>query len=299
MNTNLPAGIGLYVWNVEDMPDNWEAEFQDMDITWIAVKIADGVNSSNLRRLPDGSKVDDILMPFVQSARQVGMQVLGWQYAYGFNPEDEAEKAARRMGKFALDGFIIDAEHQYKGKHAQAKQYSKMLRQLMPDIPIGLSTYRFPELHPTLPYEKFLDICKFNAPQVYWNAGKAGVELAESHRQYAKIKSLPFIAAGRSYYGEGFPKPTPAETTEFLTVARGLNCPAALFWSADRLWHRTQPLPEICKAIADYKWVGTGEPIPPDEIPSGNHLMVDKLRVISIDNKIYENEQPIWLAKKE
>ena len=303
MDNKLPKGKGLYVWSIENMPDMWVDKFQDMGITWIAVKIADGVNSSNLRRLADGSKVDDILLPFIDKASQFCKKIFGWQYVYGFNPLDEADKAARRVKEFELDGFIIDAEHQYYRKHAQAKQYSKMLRQLMPDVPIGLSTYRFPVLHPTLPYKEFLKICDFNAPQVYWNAGKAGKELRESYRQYEKIKLLPFIPAGRAYYGEsGFPKPTPAETIDFLTTAQELGCPAAFFWSADALYHRTRSLPEIRKAIADYKWIGVGEPIPPeppDEIPSGNHLMVDKLRVISIDNKIYENDNPIWLTKKE
>ena len=303
MDKKLPKGKGLYVWNIIDMLDMWVDKFQDMGITWIAVKIADGVNSSNLRRLPDGSKVDTILRPFVKAGKSVGMMMFGWQYVYGFNPEDEAKKAAQRMELFELDGFIIDAEHQYYRKHAQAVAYSMRLEQLMPDVPIGLSTYRFPELHHTFPYKEFLAVCDFNAPQVYWNAGAAGKELRESYRQYELIKSLPFIPAGRSYYGEGFPKPTPAETTEFLTTAQELGCPAAFFWSADRLWSRTQLLPEIRRAIADYEWVRSGEPIPPvespDEIPSGNYLMVDKLRVISIDNKIYENDNPIWLPKKE
>jgi hypothetical protein len=148
-----------------------------------------------------------------------------------------------------------------------------------------------------------LDVCDFNAPQVYWNAGAAGKELRESYRQYELIKSLPFIPAGRSYYGEsGFPNPTSAETTEFLTTSQELGCPAAFFWSADALYHKLKPLPEIVDAIGAYKWIGVGEPIPPeppDEIPSGNHLMVVKLRIISIENKIYENDNPIWLSVKE
>ena len=300
---SLPKGKGLYVWKIEEMPKDWVEKFLAMGLTWIAVKIANGVNSSNLRQLASGAEVDDILGPFIEKAKAAGLLVYGWQYIYGFNPLDEADKAARRTEEFDLAGFIIDAEHQYKGKHTQARQYSKMLRQLMPDLPIGLSTYRFPVLHPRLPYKEFLDICDFNSPQVYWNKGKAGKELRESHRQYEKIKPLPFIPAGRSYFGEGFPKPTPAETTEFLTTAQELDCSAAFFWSADRLYHRLQPLPEIRQAIKDYEWIGNGEPTPPveppDEIPSGNHLMVDKLRVISIDNNIYENENPFWLTKKE
>ena len=54
MDNKLPKGKGLYVWSIVNMPDMWVDKFQDMGITWIAVKIADGVNSSNLRRMADG-----------------------------------------------------------------------------------------------------------------------------------------------------------------------------------------------------------------------------------------------------
>jgi len=131
----------------------------------------------------------------------------------------------------------------------------------------------------------------------------AGQELKESYEQYEKIKSLPFIPAGRAYYGEGFPKPTSLEIWDFLDTAQILGCPAAFFWSADALYHRLKPLPEIRRAIAEYEWIGTGEPIPPEdppgEVPDGDHLLIDRLRIISIDNKIYENNEPIWLPKKE
>ncbi len=301
----LPKGKGLYVWNIVDMPDGWVDKLLKMGITWIAGKIANGISSSNRRQLDSGGWADDILEPFVDQAKAAGMLVYGWQYVYCFSPLDEAEKAAERVKRFGLDGFIIDAEHQCYGKHDEAFFYSKRLRELMPNVPIGLSTYRFPKLHPRLPYKEFLDICDFNAPQVYWNADKAGVELAESHRQYAKIKPLPFIPAGRSYYGEGFPKPTPAETTEFLTVARGLNCPAAFFWSADTLYHRLKPLPEIRKAIADYEWDGNGEPIPPVEPPTDSETseMPDVITLNGVELRfsglIYESHKKYQLTKKE
>jgi len=298
MDKKLPEGKGLYVWSIVDMPVAFYVKFYDMGISWIAVKIANGISSSNRRCAASGAMVDDILMPFVQSARQFGMRVLGWQYVYMFNPDVEAERAAERVEKFGLDGFIIDAEHQCYGKHTQAKQYSKMLRQLMPDTPIGLSTYRFPTLHSTLPYKKFLDVCDFNSPQVYWNTGKARQELEASYDQYEIIKPLPFIPAGRSYYGEGFSKPTPAETHEFLTTAQELGCPAALFWSADALWHRLKSLPEIRAAIKKYEWTGIGDPDLPDE-PLPNHMLLDKLRIITRDDNVYENAEPIHLKLKE
>ena len=303
MDKKLPKGKGLYVWNIVDMPSNWITEFMEMGLTWIAVKIANGISSSNRRRTAGGGWVDDILEPFVTKAKDEGLLVYGWQYVYCYSPEDEAEKAAERMKKFGLDGFIIDAEHQCYGKPLTADLYSKMLRELMPDIPIGLSTYRFPDQHSRFPYKKFLDICDFNAPQVYWNKGVAGKELRESYRQYEKIKSLPFIPAGRAYYGEGFPKPTTLETYDFLDTAQILGCPAAFFWSADALYHRLKPLPEIRRAIAEYEWIGTGEPIPPEDPPPTNHyreIILENLE-FQIDDVLYENQAAVEmrLIKKE
>ena len=310
MDKKLPKGKGLYVWNIVDMPDMWIDKFVAMGITWIAVKVADGVNSSNLRKMTGGGTVDDILEPFIKAAKSVGMKVLGWQYVYGFNPDSEADKAAQRVRKFELDGFIIDAEHQYKGKHAQAKLYSKNLRMLLPDTPIGLSTYRFPEGHPTLPYKEFLAICDFNAPQVYWNYRKAGQELSESYEQYLEIKDLPFVPAGRAYYGEGFPKPTPEEVDNFLRMAESIGCPAAFFWSADCLYHRLYPLPEIVNAIGAYKWA-VDEPPPPDEpetvdmpenILSGNYLPNEFTLPpfeLHVGDVVYEQAETITFTKKE
>jgi len=107
-----------------------------------------------------------------------------------------------------------------------------------------------------------------------------------------------------AYYGEGFPKPPPAETTEFLTVAQKLNCPAAFLWSADALYHRSRPLPEIRNAIADYEWVvedvPVPEPEPPVEEPSVEPRTVALNRIeIQIDEMVFENNVKIWLSKKE
>jgi len=129
--------------------------------------------------------------------------------------------------------------------------------------------------------------------------------LRESYAQYKKIKDLPFIPAGRSYYGgSGFPKPTHTETIEFLVAAQDLGCPAAFFWSADSLYHRLRPLPEICEAIADYERGGEDipvpEPEPPVEEPSVEPGTVALNRIeIQIDEMVFENNVKIWLSKKE
>ena len=286
----LPQGKGLYVWMIKSMPVNWVEEFKRMGIRWIAVKVADGVNSFNLRPLDNGGWSDDILQPFINKARAAGIRVGGWQYVYGFNPLDEAEKAAKRIEKFALDFFLIDAEGEYQGKHTQASQYSQLLRKLAPHIPIALSSYRFPDKFPTFPFAEFLQHCDFNAPQVYWNKAKAAAECRECYYQYQRIKDLPYIPAGRAYFGEGFPEPTPLEVNNFMEEAQDLDAPAAFFWSADFLYHRLhkEKMTPIREAIAAYKWdVDEPQPDPPEPplpVPSEAWASVE------IDGVNYEGE---------
>jgi hypothetical protein len=86
-------------------------------------------------------------------------------------------------------------------------------------------------------------------------------------------------------------------------MAQSIGCPAAFFWSADSLYHRVRPLPEIRKAIADYEWgVEDVEPEPPVVIPDlpalGRIVVMHNLEV-QIDNEIYENVRAIGLTKKE
>lgn len=287
---NIPHGKGLYVWYVREQPVDWVDQFLEMELTWIAVKIADGTSSFNLRPLADGGYADDILGPFVTTAKAAGFDVYGWQYIYGFNPIDEAEKAVQRMLKFDLAGFIIDAEKHYKYKPNQATLYSNHLKKMLPDTSIALSTYRFPEIHQEFPFQEFLRVCHYNAPQVYWNEGKAGKELRLSHKQYSKFTNLPMIPAGRAYEGEGFPRPTPAEVDDFLTTAKDMGQTGAFFWSADALFHRLNPLPEIVNAIADWEWEDI--PLPPTK----------KVKLLTLDiqiaDSVYYTDDEIPFTKR-
>jgi len=281
----LPQGKGLYVWTIKGQPDHFAEEYKSLGISWIAVKVCDGVNSFNLRSLPGGGWADDILGPFIDICRDAGIKVGGWGYVYGFNPLDEADKARQRIEKYDLDFFLIDAEMEYMGKHSQASQYSQLLRKLVPNVPLALSSYRFPESFPKFPFAEFLQHCDFNAPQVYWNEGKSIRELQTCDDQYAKIKLLPMIPAGRAYFGEGFPMPTPAEIVGFLDTACKDEMKGAFFWSADFLWHRLHKnkMKPIRDAIRDYEWE-VYEPEPEPEPPQDEDYFIS----LVIGSDVYE-----------
>lgn len=85
------------------------------------VKIADGSNSYNIN---SATGVD--LIPTVAKAmRARSIQVWGWHYVYGYDPIGEANIAIQRIQKLGLDGYVIDAEAEYKqpGKDVAASRF--------------------------------------------------------------------------------------------------------------------------------------------------------------------------------
>jgi hypothetical protein len=86
----------------------------------------------------------------VEALRALGIQAWGWQYVYGSDPIGEARMAVRRIQQFNLDGFVIDAEAEYKqpGRAARRETLYERLRKACPNLPLALSSYRFPILSP-------------------------------------------------------------------------------------------------------------------------------------------------------
>ena len=66
--------------------------------------------------------------------------------------------AIRRIRQFNLDGYVLDVEKEYKqaGKKAAARRFMSQLRSAYPALPIALSSYRYPSLHPQVPWEGIL-----------------------------------------------------------------------------------------------------------------------------------------------
>ncbi len=107
------------------------------------------------------------------------------------------------MRELDLDGYVIDAESQYKdpAKKAAAIHYMKRLRTALGSTPIALTSYRFPSFHPQLPWREFLDRCDFNIPQVYWEFNhNPAIQLTRSVREFQEMTPFrPIIPAGPAY----------------------------------------------------------------------------------------------------
>jgi hypothetical protein len=247
-------GKGFYIWQISRCengdPATIASEAAKAGLTHVLIKIADGASAYNI----SSTTGEDLVPPVAQALWQRGIHVWGWHYVYGYDPVAEANIAIQRIQGLGLEGYIIDAEAQYKypGRDAVAREFMTLLRQALPTFPIALSSYRFPTYHPTLPWEAFLEKCDYNMPQVYWElAHNPGEQLIRSVNEFMAITPFrPIIPTGSAYM-RGDWQPTSAEIIEFLDTARNLNLSAANFWE----WGHTRLyLPHLWYTISDYNW---------------------------------------------
>jgi hypothetical protein len=246
-------GKGFFTWILSNCeggdPASIVAAAQAAGLSHVFVKIADGVKAFGV----DASGFD-FTAPVVQALRAAGIAVWGWHYVYGNDPSAEANIAIQCAQSLGLDGYVVNAEDEYKqpGKDAAARQFMSAVRGAL-TVPIALSSYRFPNYHAALPWSVFLERCDYHMPQVYWEqAHNAAGQLRESKRQCDALPNAkPYIATGPTYGVTGW-EPTPTEISEFLSTTRALGIPAVNFFD----WHYCRKyLPEIWTTIAEFDWV--------------------------------------------
>ncbi len=247
-------GKGFFIWKIKDCekgdPNAIVKAAQDAGMTHILIKIADGAYPYNVVR----ETKQDLIEPVAAALKAAGIAVWGWHYVYGEYPINEANIAVSQMKRFNLDGYVIDAEWEYKepGKKNAASTYMKILRKNLPDIPIALSSYRFPAYHPQLPWKTFLEYCDYNMPQVYWEkAHNPEAQLVRTLREFqALTPNRPVIPTGPTYRAGSW-IPTAKDLKEFLLTSKKLNFPAANFFS----WDECRPaLENLWETIAEFNW---------------------------------------------
>ena len=242
----IPKGKGIYLWQIIRVAEGDPVRIAKMaanaNLTHVVIKVADG-------KLPYNYYAGVDRVPGVVSElRSRGIQPWGWQYVYGSDPLAEAKKAVERVKQFNLTGFVVNAEGQFKapGMAAAAKTYMKELRKGLPNLTIGLSSYRYPSVHKDFPFKAFLDYCNFNMPQVYWlGATNPGQQLVRCVTEFQSLMpGQPIVPTGSAFeWSDG--TATPAQLKEFLDKARELNLRGANFWemaaakyAKKRLWRR-------------------------------------------------------------
>lgn len=247
-------GKGFFIWQIlrceggDASAIAREAELAGL--THVLIKIADASSPYNL----DPLSGQDLVPAVLQALRARSIKVWGWHYVYGYDPVGEADIAIQRLRDLGLDGYAIDAEAQYKlpGREEAALIFMDRLRLAFPDLPVSLSSYRYPTFHPQLPWEEFLQGCNFNMPQVYWvESHNPGEQLTRCLSEFEAMEPFrPIIPTGSAYV-QGDWQATPEDIVEFLETAQTLNMTAANFWE----WgHTRRYVPELWDVIASYDW---------------------------------------------
>jgi hypothetical protein len=249
-------GKGHYMWQIPKCdggsPAAITARVVKAGISHVMIKIADGYHWAY--NIDQKTKVDWI-PPVLVALRQAGVSVWGWQYVRGDSPDAEAELAVQRARGLGIDGFVVDAEIEYKkpGKAAAARRYMSALRAGLGDMPIALSTYRYPKTHPTFPFREFLEQCDLVMPQVYFeHAHNVEEQLERCVEQYLALNpARPIIPTGPTYSHAGW-RPIPAEIERFLVRAKSMGLTAANFWAYD---FSTRPsFLDLWEAVAAFDW---------------------------------------------
>jgi hypothetical protein len=247
-------GKGFFIWKVRDCeggdPNKIVAAARASGFDHVLVKIADGQYAYNIDRKSN----TDLLAPVVDALKTAGIAVWGWHYVYGYNPAAEAAIAVKRMTELGLEGYVIDAEVEYTqpGRVNAARTFMDRVRRGLPDLPLALSSYRFPSYHPQLPWKEFLDKVDYNMPQVYWEKShNPEPNLRRSLREFeAKSPFRPVIPTGPAYIA-GRWKPTVEDINQFIDTAKALNLKGTNFFSWDEC---RRDLPPIWDAVATYQW---------------------------------------------
>lgn len=262
----LPTDKGIFIWQIPRCggPQAIADLAAVCGYKHLVIKIADGVNDFGV---VNGV---DLVKELVTALNANGIEAWGWQYVYLNDPHAEAVNVYDRICDTGVRGLVMNAETPCKGKPSQAHEYCSALRaRLDAGFPIGLSSYRFPSLHPELPWGEFRRICDFDMPQVYWClAHNPGDQLHRCMTEFGRFERLlPMTPTGAAYREFGW-QPTLGEVNEFMTVAGELGI-GFNWWE----WYDAlQILPdEIWQAMAE--WNMPNPPIPVDKVVINTDLL--------------------------
>ena len=252
------TGKGWFIWQVPHCEHGSPAAIADKAVagglSHVLIKVGDRNYASGIDLLGR-----DQVAPVCQALHDRHIQVWGWHYVYGEQPTDEAHLAVKRVSQLRLDGYVIDAEVEYElpGREAAARTFMETLRGGLPqDVPVALSSYRYPSVHRNLPWAAFLERCDYSMPQVYWqDSHNPDVQLARSMVEFANARLVgtprPVIPTG-SAAGVGNWVATTDDLQKFLATAKQQQVPAANFYSWD--YATTPDHHDLWDTVASYDW---------------------------------------------
>lgn len=249
-------GKGYYIWQIPHCdggnPAEIAAQAHKAGLTHVMIKVGDGPNWAYNY---DYRTHVDLVPPVLRELRERAIQVWGWHYVRGDDPVGEANLSIRRAKQLGLDGFIIDAEGEYRHreKGPAARRYMAELRRYLPDLPMALSSYRYPAYHHELPYSEFLQKVDYVMPQVYFEFNDNPEEqLERSVAQYRDLRpARPVIPTAPTYARDSW-RPTSSEIQRFCARAKQIGLEGVNAWSWD--YARVKDYRDLWNAVAEFKW---------------------------------------------
>lgn len=256
----------MFIWKIKDTEggDGKAAaeKAHEAGLTHVYIKVLNGTWRYNQRPYYNDNGdlrfADDILKPYIDEFKKLGILVYGWTYNYLINPTLEARRVHERISELDLDGFIFDVEGAAKHKFVAARTFLAGVKDI--EIPLGLSTYRFPTVHDeAIDFPDWMEVCDFVAPQVYWlHASNPREQLIRSIKEWRVITGKPIVPTGAAYTEFKWTA-TAAQVLEFLQTAHDSpEIEAANFW----VWNHAVNL-NLWDYIAEFPWPDSGiEPGP-------------------------------------
>lgn len=271
------AGKGIFIHKVINAEKGDNARIVDAaldaGLSHVLIKIADGASNYNVSAKDLPGLVDQL--------QSEGIDVYGWHYVYGQDPVAEAKRAIARLKQFNLDGYVVNAEAEYKNRPTAAGLFMGLVRDSFPYLPMALSSYRYPSLHPEFPWRQFLEPVDVVMPQVYWmQATNAGEQLRRTWQEYVTLFarlgfSRPIIPTGAAFQEHGW-RAQPAEVRDFLQTAQGMDFKAVSFWE---WWYARERCPDLWPVIADFDYGHPVEPSVEERVAAALDLVEKKVSV--------------------
>lgn len=273
----IPTGKGIFVHYLSRCAGGDMELFVDCLVKWkfgfANIKVTNGISlfKGSIYERYQQQKLLDILVPLLKAA---GIQVHFWGYTFGKKPGRETLPIIEMIQKHRPLSYTVNAEREYKkdGMATAAETHMSLIHHSMsissgddiPDIPIGLTSYRWPSVQPEFPWKAFIDYIDFHMPQVYWQkANNPAEQLRRSVEELHRLRAVPIIPAG-TCYPEGSWKPTPSHLDEFNEEAKNLGLPGVLYWE----WYYAVKY-DLIQTLAKHEW-GDVPPPPPEEEPTAD-----------------------------
>jgi hypothetical protein len=290
---DLVQGKGIYIWQIwrSGPVEEIIANVKRAGMMHIIPKIADG-NYEYVGNAP-------YLSQLLSMAHDLNIKVTPYHYVYGAYAKSEAIRIIQELKKYPYDGLVINAETQYRdlpNSATAAQLYCETVREAFPDLPLYLSTFRFPSYHRGFPFKTFLKYMDGNMPQVYWmqSNGTVPAQLDQTIAEYASLTDVPMIPTGAAFNEHGWAA-LPEDQKIFVDEAKEHNLRGCNWWEYR---HAFVLRPELGQAIIDSSFEADEpqEPVePPVIIPTPEDVIfrarcvAGQLNVRSTPEKLNDN----------